>query len=610
MMSMQRPEDDYVILDINLHDESIYGDKFKANRYITTEWVGIKQMVHPYVKSSTYLALASLPLWFITDLFIFVTLLSFLSSFGWFLTPVIKGALVGLVLALIFYLIGIIVPISLIVAITALSRIVTLIIFSLIFIQSNTTLADIVMGNLLGLLVAIAVSVAPQSYVSVVLAKRTPAISIIEEEPRAEAQKQVVREAPQETVQQPRHSSNPVEQVVQVPPPQPSVPPASPPRVEKPPASDNVVEIPETATVKTSVAPASTIPKDLKPATIDLRDLDQTEQRIVEALISGELREMSPVRNRDKPEGGRYPQVEELLDIDTSKAMTALEGLARKNILKRKGIAFKTVNCPSCKTSLNAVDFVCRTCHSPNIYRQRIIQHQLCGYMGPEEMFVSEEGVMRCPRCREEITIGAQEAEGYVSRFTVQYSGKIYSVFFRCLNCGDINPEPETAFVCTNCGKEYGYRDFEPRIFYEYVPNEEVLARLRESERPLKTLIEIMRTKGYEVEAPKRVVGASGVVHRFDVLIRTREGVAIGIIFLTTTGQLSVTEVMRTSVMMMDTNINRIIAISSSPISEDAARLADFLGITLLHSPSAAEFDINVLPKILEIIKQVTGETE
>ncbi|MDJ0270453.1 MAG: hypothetical protein NXY59_07910 [Aigarchaeota archaeon] len=505
-----------------------------------------------------------------------------------------------MVLAFIFYLIGINVPISLTAAITALSRVVTLIIFSLIFVQPSMTLAEIFGESILGPLVAIVVSIAPSVLRVGVLARRAP---------RAEVQKQVVREASQETVQRPKHSSNPVEQVVEVPPPQPSAPPAPPPRAEKH-VSDNVIEIPETATVKTSVAPASTIPKDLKTTTRDLRDLDQTEQRIVEALISGELREMRPVRKRDKPEGGRYPQVEELLDIDTSKAMAALDGLARKNILKHKGIAFKTVNCPSCKTSLNAVDFVCRTCHSPNIYRQRIIQHQLCGYMGPEEMFVSEEGVMRCPRCREEITIGAQETGGYVSRFTVQYSGKIYSVFFRCLNCGDINPEPETAFICTNCGKEYGYRDFEPRIFYEYVPNEEALARLREAERPLKTLIEITRTKGYEVEAPKRVVGASGVVHRFDALIRTREGVAIGIVFLTTTGQLSVTEVMRASVMMMDTNINRVIAISSSPISEDAARLADFLRITLLHSPSAAEFDINVLPKILEIIKQVTGETE
>jgi ribosomal protein L40E len=116
-------------------------------------------------------------------------------------------------------------------------------------------------------------------------------------------------------------------------------------------------------------------------------DSEEFEEYLLEYLdLSASQTEIIPVP-ASNAEGAVFPAIQEKLDIETSRLMVFFKKLLEKGILKIGGIEFKKAVCPRCYSAQNIVSLKCKKCKSANLSRQRILQHESCGFLGPEEHF-------------------------------------------------------------------------------------------------------------------------------------------------------------------------------------------------------------------------------
>lgn len=334
--------------------------------------------------------------------------------------------------------------------------------------------------------------------------------------------------------------------------------------------------------------------------------LSPQERRVVEFLSTSDTKQIIPVPDRTSVEGGRYPEIEELLRTSAFNVITILQSLASKSIIKASNLEFKTIICPSCGSSVSLMDFVCRNCRSPNIARQRILQHLVCGYLGPESMFLRDNELV-CPRCGEVVS-HSTELDESVLHAPGQMGVRVYSTFYRCFDCGEINPEPLSSLKCLTCGKQYDSRNFKARHFYRYLVNEPVLSRLMAGHLPLRELSKRLLELGYEVKMPASLTGSSSVSHRLDMLVSKDGRNLVGVIVVSTPENATVSEIMRVAIIKLDTGLPRLVVLTTSPLSEDALRLAEFQGLDVVDLNNVRDVVGEVVePLIRSVIREMGG---
>ena len=109
--------------------------------------------------------------------------------------------------------------------------------------------------------------------------------------------------------------------------------------------------------------------------------------------------------------------------------------------------------CPKCDSHKIAVRLGCRGCGSINVRRVKILEHILCGYMGPEDAF-RKAGSMRCPKCGRAVDADPERTLNGDSRSGVRVIGSI----FRCRDCRREFDKPEVRFECLECSLGFDYR--------------------------------------------------------------------------------------------------------------------------------------------------------
>jgi transposase-like protein len=321
---------------------------------------------------------------------------------------------------------------------------------------------------------------------------------------------------------------------------------------------------------------------------------EDIEDKVLEIIEKEGLTEIIPLPSNLSPEGGFYPDLEEKLNIDTSKLLQVLKSLTDRGILKPAGVEFKKVVCPRCLSALNIINLGCPYCRSINIARQRILQHEACGFLGPEERF-TETGKTVCPRCGAEVEIirGQSEEAG-------KDVLKVHSTLFTCYNCNEVSTEPYVSFRCLTCGMIYDLVSFESKSFYRYTVNLEALYKALELKKPLKIIVEEATKRGIEVQQQVMISGASKVPHKVNLLFKKDGRIVGAAILITDKGESHLHEIMRVLVLRTDAGIKNLYVLSYYKLDEDARKLAQFNEIPLIEDVLSKDIANEIAPRILK----------
>ena len=321
---------------------------------------------------------------------------------------------------------------------------------------------------------------------------------------------------------------------------------------------------------------------------------EDIEDKVLGIIEKEGLTEIIPLPSNLSPEGGFYPDLEEKLGIDTSKLLQVLKSLTDRGILKPAGIEFKKIVCPRCLSALNIINLECPYCKSINIARQRILQHEACGFLGPEERF-TETGKTVCPRCGAEVEIirGQSEEAG-------KDVLKVHSTLFTCYNCNEVSTEPYVSFRCLTCGMIYDLVSFESKSFYRYTVNLEALYKALELKKPLKIIVEEATKRGIEVQQQVMISGASKVPHKVNLLFKKDGRIVGAAILITDKGESHLHEIMRVLVLRTDAGIKNLYVLSYYKLDEDARKLAQFNEIPLIEDVLSKDIANEIAPRMLK----------
>jgi ribosomal protein S27AE len=324
--------------------------------------------------------------------------------------------------------------------------------------------------------------------------------------------------------------------------------------------------------------------------------LDELEEMLLDIIVDEGLSEIVPLPNNTSPEGGSFPSIESRLGVETGIIMRLLRRLQDKNVVRVAGVEFKKIVCPHCQSALHTMNLRCKACGSVNIGRQRVMQHEACGYLGPETSFVAGERTI-CPRCGSQVRITASPLEEGGAEVL-----KVHSTFFTCFDCNEVSLDPNITFRCLICGIDYDMSSFEFRTFYRYTVNPEVISALQERSKPMRTIAEELRRRGFEARVNARVVGASKVTHRIDLLFGREGKLDRAVFILQDLGEgLSVNSIIRIIFVKSDLRLERVALLSMRKLSEDARFLASQYGILLIEDMASKDIYREVITRLAEL---------
>lgn len=417
----------------------------------------------------------------------------------------------------------------------------------------------------------------------------------------------------EQAVQQPQQAQTPTEAIkttpqaatvatikegITAPPPSPTTTPTPTPTVAEPqsplpppttaPPTPTPTATPPTTTIP-PIPPAITPPLPLEPS----QTIEEIEEALIEMIGEEGMTEIVPLPNNTSPEGGSYPEIESRLKVETTTILRVIKRLMDKNYIRVSGVEFKKVACPHCQSALNILTLSCRSCGSTNIGRQRILQHEICGYLGPEDGF-TVGGRTLCPRCGGNVKIlrGPLEEEH-------EQVLRVHSSFFICYNCNEVSPDPHISFRCLTCGLDYDLSSFEFKTFYRYAVNPEMIVGLQEQKKPLRLIAEELRRQGYEVQLGARLTGSSKVRHKVDLLY-SRGGVTRGaVFFVSDKGGPKIHEIMKIIVMKADTKIDNVKLLCLGQVDNDSKRLSELYNIAIIENIAAKDLATEVIPRLV-----------
>ncbi len=295
------------------------------------------------------------------------------------------------------------------------------------------------------------------------------------------------------------------------------------------------------------------------------------KRRLMDLILSGDLREITPVFDPD--EGFTYcPPLRELGILDCEGLEEVLRGLTREGILRAE-LHDNIAVCGRCGSHRLVIRPVCPYCGSVNFRRTTVIEHLACGYSGPETDFKTPSGEMVCPKCGKRLrAIGVD----YLRTADV----------YLCSDCGEFFSLPELKFVCADCGKENSAKDLRIVRVYSYRVVPERVRSLEEVSL-LNELASRIRELGLLVEGPgARVRGVSGIEQGFTFVIKSPdEPIPLAVIDIVPTGrQLKEEDLLRFFAKAFDANARYWILAVPTGLDDRLRDVARRYGITLIES--------------------------
>jgi len=232
---------------------------------------------------------------------------------------------------------------------------------------------------------------------------------------------------------------------------------------------------------------------------------DHRVQLLLSKFTSKEISKLEPVY--DPIHGYKYPVVEAIVGT-TSVAKELLKNLFDVGILKRE-LFDKVVYCPFCDSASVSIRYSCPLCKAFNIRKSSLIEHVKCGYIDTEEHFRVADKLV-CPRCNKELT-----------KPDVDF--RKAGVWCTCNECGKSFDMPVVSHFCQNCHKGFMFEEATYKDVYSYSISEEAIKEASLGLVLIAPIREFLEERGFKVETPGFLKGASGASHMFDITASKEE---------------------------------------------------------------------------------------
>jgi len=298
---------------------------------------------------------------------------------------------------------------------------------------------------------------------------------------------------------------------------------------------------------------------------------DERAMKLVAAMLESKLVDIKPQLDFTTELGFIYPVVEQAVKVKGTEAVSIVESLTDKGILKRSFFD-RLLRCPRCQSVNLRPSTHCPKCGSGNVARGRIFEHSACGYVGVEDEFTTG-GRYVCPKCKMELrTMGGD----YQSR----------GVLRKCRDCGEVFNVPLIKWRCLKCSSLIDEDEIGEVNVYAYSLDESKRNWLDFELQSKAQFVEFLMQHGYEVTENAIVKGRSGAEHCIDILATRDDGIithniAIGVEIAR--DKIGLDKILDFDVKAYDSSIHDKILIIIPGLGEEAEKFATYQRIKVLE---------------------------
>ncbi len=328
----------------------------------------------------------------------------------------------------------------------------------------------------------------------------------------------------QQVTQHPPQITVPPQPQVVVPPPvqapvQPQVTAPPPVQVQPQPVSQPQVVIQQSQTPPASQQPSYAPVQEIMSG-VDAGVLEDARTvKLVDALVSGKISDITPVIDMSLKYGYDYPMVESLLDTTETDTFNILEGLARNDILIKQPYERLYVD-PDNSLQLVPIE-KCPRCDSSNLVKGQLVEHFSCGYVGLDRDFKKEAKYI-CPKCNKDLRLIGTDYRNI-------------GIHYRCLDCNEIFTKPVMKWRNLKTRKIWAPEELRDIVVNSYTFSKDKKGWLEFQLKPKTQLIDFLRLQGYQVQELVQMAGSSGALHTLDIMairddVITRINLGIGIL--------------------------------------------------------------------------------
>ncbi len=204
------------------------------------------------------------------------------------------------------------------------------------------------------------------------------------------------------------------------------------------------------------------------------------------------------------PEAASYFRDKNTLEIDSILSKLSDNGFLEKQLVDR------VITCPTCNGTEVYSKYQCGKCKSLNVSLVEILIHPLCGYSGSRSSLLPSSqgpGYAQCPKCKRVFAT--------TSKNDITSLGKL----FECNSCNNRFEAPKIVHKCKICDTVFTYNEAKYRPVYKYSLSTKSTNSFVSGRLSLPIVMDWFNRDGFNVEMSKEIIGKSGTVHQFDIVV-------------------------------------------------------------------------------------------
>ena len=286
--------------------------------------------------------------------------------------------------------------------------------------------------------------------------------------------------------------------------------------------------------------------------------------KLVDALVSGKLPDITPVIDFSYKIGYAFPAVSSLIDTSEQDSINILEALADNGILVKQ-LFEKFYTDPDGLFQLVPTER-CPRCDSANIVKGQLVEHFSCGYVGLDRDFKQESRYV-CPKCRKDLRLIGTDYRNV-------------GIHYRCQECNEVFTTPIIKWRNMKSRKIWNVEELKEVETFSYRFSPDKKDWLEFQMKPKNQLVDFLKNQGYQVHELAQLTGRSGAVHTVDVLairddIITKIYFGIGILVAATgEPEVGLESLFRFDTRAYDIGINYKVVIAIPKLNPEAMNFA------------------------------------
>ena len=206
--------------------------------------------------------------------------------------------------------------------------------------------------------------------------------------------------------------------------------------------------------------------------------------KLVDALVSGKLSDITPVVDFNYKAGYAYPAVDNLLDTSEQETVNILEALANSEILIKQPFEHFYVD-PDGLFQLVPVEH-CPRDDSSNLVKGQLVEHFSCGYVGLDRDFKQESRYI-CPKCHKDLRLIGTDYRNI-------------GIHYRCQDCSEIFTSACDKWRNLKTRREWNADELKEMEVYSYRFSPDKKGWLEFQLKPKTQLVDFLRLQSYQVQ--------------------------------------------------------------------------------------------------------------